>query len=129
MNDVMNPEYHPVTQLFKRLIGNKEQTLLILQGSVDNLDTVGVIDYLRAKGNIQLFDPNSKAREQAAKAAFSAGYHEALDDLIYFVQRFIRPGEEAANARLPNLDYGASKKLLNEGRITPEEANFFKDRQ
>lgn len=122
----INPEYHPVTQLFKRLIGNKEQTLLILQGSVDNLDTVGVIDYLRAKGNIQLFDPNSKAREQAAKAAFSAGYHEALDDLVYFVQRFIRPGEEAASAHLPNLDYGASRKLIDEGRITQEEANLFK---
>jgi hypothetical protein len=126
---VMNPEYQPVTHLFKRLSGNKEQTLHILQTSLDNLENVGIVPFLRAKGNIQLFHPGAKNREQAAKAAFSAGYHEALDDLMYFVQRFITPGEDAASMHLPSLDYGATKRLLNENKITTEEAEFLKGKR
>lgn len=118
----------PVDEIFRRLQNNKDHTLGVLQESLDALDRAAVIPFLRAKGQIQLFNPADQPHEQAAKAAFCAGYQEALDDIMYFVQRFIIPGEEAARMRVPNLDYGATNKLIREGRITSQEAEMMRNK-
>jgi hypothetical protein len=59
-------------------------------------------------------DPMVKA---AMQRYFQEGYKEALEDLFFFMERYVKPDSEQIKA-----NYGAVNKLLAKKDITAEEA-------
>lgn len=56
----------------------------------------------------------------AAQAAHSAGYNQALEDLLYFKDKFLEPVVQAT----PDLpDYGGLQSAFNKGDLLEVELN------
>jgi len=107
-----------ISKLTDQLLKRKEQTLRLHGVIVDALITSGFLEWLRAKGNVLLFNPADNQNTQANKAAFSAGYQSCIDDILTFTD-IIREYEHVKT--LPSQDYGARRALKEDGRITAEE--------
>lgn len=110
------------------LLSNKEYTLLAIRTINTNLRESRILDFLRSRGNIQLFNPAQYAHEQAHKAAFSAGYHQCLNDIELFVQTIIEPIEQLEQAKSPTEYYGALDILVKEKKVTEEEAEHYRNK-
>lgn len=109
-----------ILNLLEQLLTRKEQTLRLHGEIVDALRISGFLEWLRAKGNVLLFDPKDDANTQANKASFSAGYHACLDDILEF-RNIISDYEKVK--KLPQGDFGARSALVASGKFTQEEAD------
>lgn len=56
--------------------------------------------------------------QQAFEAQKSIGYNNCLDDLIYFVDRYLK---DKTQTNAPELNYGAGLAVLESGDLTKEE--------
>ncbi len=57
----------------------------------------------------------------ASQASYSAGYFQALDDLMNFRENILDAGQ--ISTKTPEADYGALQTLVDSGEITKEEAD------
>jgi len=55
---------------------------------------------------------------QAFEAQKSIGYNNCLDDLLYFIDRYLRTNQ---SSDIPALSYGASAAVMESGDLTKEE--------
>lgn len=81
------------------------------------LHNTGLINFLR-KGAVPHLIYNQEAG--ALECARAAGYNEALDDILYFREKYL---EEQKPATRKAPDYGGMSVLEEEGRLTVEELN------
>jgi hypothetical protein len=67
------------------------------------------------------FSPDNGANPYIAarSAAYAEGYNQALDDLIYFDQRYLAESLKAKNVR---PDFGGLALAVKKGDLTEEEA-------
>ena len=88
--------------------------------ALSNLWASGIFNFLRAKGLPKVIGMGSDQSIMATQAAWSAGYNEALDDIINFADKYLTP--QTSIADVP-MDFGATALALARGDITEEEAN------
>lgn len=113
----------------RRILDKKEQNLSIHADIVDGLHVTGILEYLRLKGSIALFNPYDKIETQANKASFSAGYQECINDILGFRDVVVAYEKQTANSgKMPTADFSARSSLLERGAITPEQAAELKDK-
>jgi hypothetical protein len=104
------------------LVGDKGR-----QTALDNallwLDRAGVVQILRILGRVRDIQPDSSPNcivASAMHAQKSAGYNGALDDLVYFRERYLKVAA-AQDAVRPQ--FSALESLVQAGDITLEEAH------
>lgn len=116
------PLTDPIT-LFKE---NKEAFDNFLR-SLSTLYSTGVLELLRERGRVRpISDSNPNYVEaQAARANWSMGYNQALDELMYFREIFLNT-PVMAGSRAP-IDFGATEKAIENGDLTLEEAEALRD--
>lgn len=78
-----------------------------------------VLEALRERGRVVNLGGRA-VHEVALEAARSAGYNEALDDLVYFKERFI---DTAIVLDQVPMDFSALANLVKSGVLTQEEAD------
>lgn len=90
-----------------------------LHQAINLLHECGAVGVLLEIGAIRATrQPSSSAVEHAALCgAWREGYVESLGDLIHFFSRHMPQGQ----MRRPTADWGAARKLLDTGEITPQE--------
>lgn len=78
----------------------------------------GIFDFLRTFARPFIVDAGKDIASAASQASHSNGYHNALDDLIYFKQLYIKPEESRRNIR---LDFGGIKTAIAKGDLLESE--------
>jgi len=74
----------------------------------------GVIGFLRTFARPFLYDGGADLNRAAASAAYSAGYHAALDEILYFNELYMTESKE--HKKTP-LDFGGRKIALARGDL------------
>lgn len=95
--------------------------------AVNTLEALGVLGVLRELAKVKQVNethPNFIAA-QASQASQSLGYNNALDDLIYFQERYVVVQPTVNPAAVP-MDFGGINIALLNGTITEEEANEYR---
>lgn len=90
--------------------------------AVQVLRVIGFFDWMMDKARPQIVASGSDVQVMATQAARSAGYFEALEDIIHFEEQYIAPYQTAGREELI-ATYGGVEIALKEGFITKEEAN------
>lgn len=80
----------------------------------------GVFDVLREIGKCRILELGANAQVLATQAARSAGYNEALDDLMYFRETYF---EKDNAVPTPPAEYGGLDAALLRGDLEKEEAD------
>ena len=85
------------------------------------LHNSGVLDILRELGRVQKVPEDSPnyIAATAAQAEHSRGYNDALDDIVYFRERYLDPIPVTA----PPMDFDSINRALKAGDLTEEEAS------
>lgn len=85
------------------------------------LHNSGVLDILRELGRVQKVPEDSPnyIAAVAAQAEHSRGYNDAIDDIVYFRERYLDPVPVSA----PPMDFGSINRAIQAGDLTEEEAN------
>ena len=80
----------------------------------------GAVQWLKEHGELRVVGPGPDyAERHIAEANMAIGYAKALNDLLYFQERFMM--EKVVTG--PAMDFGAAASLLEKKIITQEEAN------
>lgn len=80
----------------------------------------GVINFLRSYARPVISDNGKDIYASAAQAQFCAGYHQALEDVEFFVQIY---GQKTVNqSNNLKMDFGGIRRAVEQGNITAEEA-------
>lgn len=82
----------------------------------------GIFEALRENGRVSPANPETQhyVEYQAAIANFSIGYNAALDDLLYFREKYMQNDEFLKNLK---MDFGGLKAAVDSGDLTEDEAN------
>lgn len=96
--------------------------LKYLPFAISALKASGVIRALRDKARPETVPATSEncVAAQAFEAQKAIGYNNALDDLIYFADRYLKSTQKTD---APSLNYGANMAVLESGDLTKEELN------
>jgi hypothetical protein len=88
--------------------------------ALSTLHSTGVLEFLRERGQVRATSESSinYVAAQAAKANFSLGYNQALNELSYFRELFLTHPDMSTQAP---IDFGALDKALQNGDLEPEE--------
>lgn len=81
---------------------------------MESLAKSGIFSFLRSFARPFLYDGGSDVQRTAAAAAYNAGYHAALDDLIYFKELYL---VESSDKKKVTLDFGGRKLALAKGDL------------
>lgn len=96
-------------------------SIAIYEDGMSLLFKSGVISYLYERAMPQIIREGTDVQVMATQAARSAGYSEALADLINFVEKFINVSD---NSKIPvRADFGALTASVKKGDLTKEEAD------
>lgn len=106
-------------------IRNNEALVSLYQTGMTKVFDSTVLNFLREKSAVRIGLTND-LNLSAFEAHRSAGYNECLDDLMYFVDRYIRP-METADKTAPPMNFGARSRALERGDITEEERNALRE--
>lgn len=108
-------------ELIKRLSG--AGFLTMYSKSVQTLEEIGFIDFLRERARPFISGVGDNSQSLATQAARSAGYFEAIDDLVKFKELYVSPRQFKEKA---TPDYGGIKESLKQGFIDEKEAEELK---
>ncbi len=86
--------------------------------AVEALRRCGVIPFLRKYCKPVLHDFGKDVQQTAAAAAFSAGLHEALDQVEYFDEIYT---VKEADLKKLSMDFGGSNLARSRGHITDKD--------
>lgn len=88
--------------------------------AMSTLHSSGVLEFLRERGQVRATSESSTnyVAAQAAKANFSLGYNQALNELVYFRELFLNTPDMSTQAP---IDFGAMNRVLENGDLEPEE--------
>lgn len=84
------------------------------QTIVELMKSSGLHDFLRSVARCQIYDGGANPARSAAEAQANAGYHNCLDDIMYFAERFLT--ESAVNKKVP-MDFGGRRLALAKGDL------------
>jgi hypothetical protein len=82
------------------------------------------IDFLKDQARPYIVNGGADVNVMASQAAYSAGYHECIDDIINFKKKYILD-EKTARAGII-ADYGGTQRALKQGYITEEDLDEFR---
>jgi hypothetical protein len=96
--------------------------------ALSTLNSTGVLEFLRERGQVRATSESSVnyVAAQAAKANFSLGYNQALNELVYFRELFLAHPDISTQAP---IDFGAMNKVLESGDLEPEEIEALRNGQ
>lgn len=83
--------------------------------------SLGVFEFLREQGKVSLFR-SSTTEEAAAEAHRSRGYNECLDDLLYFLERFLPESSNVTSELRPS--YAAENLIKDRDYVTTDDFNI-----
>ena len=88
--------------------------------ALSTIYSTGVLEMLRERGRVRLaLDSSPNYTEvQSVRAAWSAGYNQALDELVYFRELFMSTADSGKGA---SMDFGSMEKTLQNGDLEPSE--------
>lgn len=101
-------------------IKNNPNALAYYTTAVSDLVRSGVIEFMRERARVVIVGGGTDPQAMATQAARSAGYMQALDDILYF--RELHIDSVIPLARVP-LDFGGTDRAILSGDMTEEEAN------
>lgn len=100
-----------------------EAAVKILRDTISQLENLGIIGFLKFKGQARIIDGGRNSSANAAEGMRAAGYSECLEDLVYFADKYISFGKPAAPLK---ASYGAFNKIIESGDYTKEEIDEYK---
>ena len=97
--------------------------------ALSTLHSTGVLEFLRERGRVRPVPENSPNYLQlmAARSSLSAGYNQALDELIWFKDLFL--GQPVSEGNRVPMDFGSMEKAVESGDLTLEEAEALRNGQ
>ena len=78
----------------------------------------GLLNFLRSVARCYIYDGGANVQRSAAEGHFNAGYHKAIDDILYFKELFLV--ESSQQKKVP-LDFGGRALALAKGDLLPED--------
>lgn len=102
-----------------RLIGN-QNAIAALRTGVSALFSAGILDAIRMLGRPRRIKEGENQTVMASEAAWSSGWNDCLDTLLYFEEMYLAPDKTVPDVR---MDFGALDRAVAEGNITKEEAD------
>ncbi len=82
------------------------------------LRSSNIINILRQFGRPVISEGGSNIYRTATQAAFSAGYNQALDDILYFKELYMQETTKTNNVK---AHFGALDIALSKGDLTKED--------
>jgi|GEM_PF-4422949 len=104
------------------LQGNKAAVTSI-ERAVQTLKDVGFIEFMREQARPIIVNQGKDITIMASQASHSAGYNNAVDDMLNFTSRYI------IKSTTPNeliADYGGVERAIERGHISQEEADEYR---
>lgn len=95
--------------------------LVMHERALSILKDIGFLDFLKERAKPHIRGLGDNPQILATQAARSAGYFEAIDDLIDFKERFWRD-HDGHPVQIP-MDYSGLKTSVQQGYMTKEEAD------
>jgi hypothetical protein len=113
--------------IFRRVTESQSFLNFLLTG-LSNLWQSGIFEVLRDIGKVPPVTPENPnyVALQATMYAWSLGYNQALDDLVYFKEKFL--DVDRSRQRI-NPDFGGLDEALKKGDLTQEEINGIRGEQ
>lgn len=108
-----------MSKTLKTILQN-DNFLAVYNEALSSLHRIGIFDFLKERGQPQIIEMGKDVHVMATQAARSAGYMEAINDLLNFREFYLDTSNPLARA-VP--DYGALDLALKRGDIDEEEAN------
>lgn len=78
----------------------------------------GLLDFLRSVARCYIYDGGANPARSAAEAHYNAGYHKALDDILYFKESFLA---ENTQYKKLSMSFGGRQLALSRGDLLPED--------
>lgn len=103
-------------------IKGNSAAVTMLDKAVTVLEEIGFIAFLREKAQPVIINLGENETINATQGMRSAGYHDCINDLIYFKERYVYPEKDKEAQKLVP-DYGGKKDSIEKGYLTEEEAN------
>lgn len=103
-----------------------EKALLDYEQGRQHFVLSGLFNVLRRVAMPKLMGIRGDPQSMATEAAFSNGYFQCIDDILYFKERFLLDKEEPGVAPNKMMQFGARDKLLKHNILTREELNGLK---
>lgn len=109
------------------LKSNNVEVLKDLTAKIGSIGFYAVfLEMSQRKTDTLNFKTEQVSEKSLYQNGFTDGYKEAIFDLFYFVDRFVKPESAVANSRI-RPDFGALKKLVDTKQITEEEADAIRN--
>lgn len=106
-----------------RLRSNEAFLALYTEG-MSLLYQSGIFEFLREKGLPSIIGFGENVQILATQAARSAGYNEAINDMLKFKELYL---ESRAPQTLPKPEYGGVDRALNKGDLDEKELNAIRN--
>lgn len=108
---------HKVLQALRE----KDGFLALYNSGMSALYQSGIFEFLRERARPGIKGLGSDIQALATSAAYSAGYNDAIEDLLNFRDLWF----DTVNTKIP-MNFGAVDLALAKGDLTEEEANGLK---
>jgi hypothetical protein len=88
------------------------------------LHNVKLFDFLRLNATPSIVALGANVQVQATQAAWSAGYHQCLDDILTFREKFLDAPAEKVNLK---MEFDALNYALTKNDLTKEEVDAIRN--
>lgn len=95
------------------VLQNNPDFLIAHEATVENFRRSGLLNFLRAVARPFIYDGGENVQRSAAEAQFNAGYHAALDDILYFKEMYLSESSKKA----ARMDFGGRRLALSKGDL------------
>ncbi len=86
----------------------------------------GIVDALRVLGRPKRHRNGESEVVMASEGAWSAGWNDCLETLLYFEQLYFNDDNPAETPNV-RMDFGALSKIVESGELTREEADAIRN--
>lgn len=89
------------------------------------LNRSGILEFLKERSRITIQGAEGDVQKMASLAAWSAGYSDAVTDLLNFREMYLDPQDFKPAV----MDFGALDSALENGDLLEEEVNAIRNNQ
>lgn len=90
------------------------------RSGMNSLFQAGIVDALRVLGRPKRYANGQSHIVMASEGAWSAGWNDCLEALLYFEQLYLTDGTAVPNVR---MDFGSLTRAVANGELNQEEAD------